>query len=535
MTDEQPHFNLWYEPWLAVERPSGALESLNLEQTLTQAPAIHAVYDPSPLVVTSVHRLLVAVLQAIIAPQEMDDLAAVWRAGKFPAERIAAFGHRYAHRFDVFSEQAPFLQSADLKISPEKGDKVKPVGYLLPEQPSGSAVTHYKHLYDDAQIFCAACAAKGLLAIPPFATSGGAGIKPSINGVPPVYILPGGETLFQSLTASLTIPKYQPEVASSDDLPWWERETPVVVGHKQEVSRVGYLHSLTFPARRVRLHPVVMNAACSRCGKRTSWGVRTMIYEMGESRPKDASFWKDPFAAYRINPEGKKPTPIRPIEGRALWRDFAAFFLPAPDESLSDQEKKTSVTYQRPAILGQLDDLSEMHGVSLLPFGAAIPLRAIGMRTDMKMKIFEWEETGFSVPPRLLRDSRAGGTIRAGLNFVSDLNKRAQSIFAKRFKGNTKSQRYRSLQRDMQRVYWQRLGLAFRQHIAAFNDNADLEVWLKGWTQAALNIALDVFTTTVEALPSDGNTLHQQQDAINTFLAAAYQLRKETLPEQEAD
>lgn len=199
------------------------------------------------------------------------------------------------------------------------------MGYLLPEQTAGTAVTHYNHTYDAEQILCAACCAKGLLTIPAFASSGGAGIKPSINGVPPIYIIPGGETYYRSLISSLVTPNFQPEIADrNNDTPWWRREP--IVGKKAELLRVGYLHSLTFPARRVRLHPEPMNGPCSRCGDTAAWGAAEMVYEMGESRSSDA-FWRDPFAAYRLKEE-KQPLPIRPVQGRAAWREFSGLFLP---------------------------------------------------------------------------------------------------------------------------------------------------------------------------------------------------------------
>jgi len=39
------------------------------------------------------------------------------------------------------------------------------------------------------------------------------------------------------------------------------------------------------------------------------------------------------------------------------------------------------------------------------------------MRTDMKAKIFEWVDSGFQVPGKLLRDQDAGYWITKGLGF----------------------------------------------------------------------------------------------------------------------
>ena len=95
-------------------------------------------------------------------------------------------------------------------------------GSFRVDVPAGTAVTHYRHGSDDECAFCPTCVAACLTGVPAFASSGGAGIKPSINGVPPIYVLPVGKTLFESLLLSLVIPDYQPEVRSRkrDDVTW---------------------------------------------------------------------------------------------------------------------------------------------------------------------------------------------------------------------------------------------------------------------------------------------------------------------------
>lgn len=387
--DVVPSYNLWHEPWIGMERREGGSDRVSIAGALLNAPQYLAIHDPSPLVVVGIQRLLVAILQFVLNPTKKSDLGMLWQAGHFQVEAIRRFGSQYAQRFDLFSEAEPFLQSADLPLRQTKNDGSKTVAYLAQDIPCGTGITHYRHGSEDDQVFCPACAAGGLAAMPAFATSGGAGIKPSINGVPPIYVLPGGHTLFESLASSLLLPAYQPQVAWKDtDLVWWAREPYIKRG--AEVIRVGYLHSLTFAARRIRLHPQRLDAVCTRCGRSFEWGVRTMIFEMGECRPKDAPFWRDPFAAYTIN-EKKAPTPIRPVAGKAIWREFGGLFL----QSNKQVEKKT----MRPSVLAQIAELAadeNGHADNLHYF------RCIGLRTDMKAKVFEWVDAGFDVPGQLL-------------------------------------------------------------------------------------------------------------------------------------
>ncbi len=502
---EPPTFNLWSEPWLTVEwqisakRPLPTLSTLSLQEALSQAHDIHALYEPSPLVVAAVHRLLVAILQDIYQPQHPPDLVAIWQNGRFHLDKLAEFGNRYANRFDLFSEDAPFLQTSDLGLQPAKEDKAKPVAYLLQEQSAGTAVTHYNHAYDDTQTFCASCAAKGILLTPPFASSGGAGIKPSINGVPPIYVFPGGDTLFDSLTASLTTPAFQPIPSQSvQDKAWWQRPLPITIGKSNELRRVGYLHSLLFPARRVRLHPQKLTQPCTCCGAQTAWGVSTMVYEMGESRPKTASFWRDPFAAYRIPKNAQEnPLPIRPVTNRVLWREFDGLFLAdKPDEN-------SGLKGTRPAILDQLEEVWR-DNQSVLPF-KNIPLRAIGLLTDMKMKIFEWDETGFTVPPRLLTDADAAHTIKISIDFAVRSEGTLKSTFNQYFGGGGKSERYAALKKQMSQQYWQALGEAFQQYILQFTLDANSELLFHQWLDTVLKTGRQVFQETVLSLPATGD------------------------------
>jgi CRISPR system Cascade subunit CasA len=493
-----PTFNLWVEPWITVERPDGTRDTLNIPQTITGAHQIRALYDPSPLVTVAIHRLLLAILQEVINPQNRTDLKRVWQAGQFTAEQLQPFAEKYAHRFDLFSPTAPFLQSADLPLQPEKKNDGKPISYLMPEEPAGTGVTHYTHAYDDHQRLCSACVAKGLLMIPAFASSGGAGIKPSVNGVPPIYVIPGGKTLFESLAASLTIPKYQPPDFEPDparyDLPWWKHDP--VIAKKEEIQRAGYLQSLTFPARRTRLHPIpAEQQLCTRCGQITSWHAATMIYEMGESRPKDASWWRDPFAAYRQpKKETDTPLPIRPVEGRAMWREFAGFVLP------NKKDEKGQQAY-RPAILNQLEDVGDF-----LPYGddAPIPLRLVGIRTDMKMKIFEWQESGFAVPPRLLSDLESAKFIEDGLEFAKQCDTTIKSTFRQFFGGGGKTKRFESVTIQMSRRYWQELGLAFHTHLQQYTAAANGQELFEDWLTQVVNKAKEVFEEAVESVPVEG-------------------------------
>jgi len=252
-----------------------------------------------------------------------------------------------------------------------------------------------------------------------------------------------------------------------------------------------------------------------------------MVYEMGESRPKDAPWWRDPFAAYRApKSDGEQPLPIRPVENRALWREFTGLFLPA----IQDEKGHTSY---RPAVLSQLEAIWRQDK-TVLPFGR-FPVRLIGLRTDMKMKIFEWEETGFAIAPRLLADEGVTGRIQDGIDFATDSDGIIKSVFSHCFGGGSKSSRYDTLRREMSRLYWQRLGEAFQAQIAGFGERTDLEDWFHLWLDTVVHMAVTTFQETADMLPNDGPTLRERIEAINECRGKIYGSRKKKFPKPEEE
>ncbi|MGD9100125.1 MAG: type I-E CRISPR-associated protein Cse1/CasA, partial [Anaerolineae bacterium] len=466
---------------------------------------------------------LTAILQDVLRPRHLSDLVELRRAGQFPVEDVRAFGERYAGRFDLFSPDTPFMQSADLPLQPDERDKTKKtVAYLAPEMPTGTGIIHYRHSTQDAQVFCPTCAAGGLVATPAFASSGGAGIKPSINGVPPIYVLPGGRSLFESLASSVLLPKYLPTVASKkDDAAWWKRQP--IVERRHEIHKVGYLHSLTFPARRVRLHPQQTNASCTRCGQFTEWGVRTMVFQMGESRPKDAPFWFDPFAAYRL-PSGKsarskQPTPIRPVLGRATWREFANLFLLQPEAS-----RKTL----RPRVVDQMAELEEEIGLDVYPF------RCVGLRTDMKAKIFEWIDADHGVPQALLDDIEGGMMVGRAIQFATDCAGIISSVFRRVFGGQSqKGERYQRLKLQMRDDYWASLADAFREFVLAIANPNQREDEERRWLDEVVAQAQAAFKRAAEDVGDDAASLRQRVQGTIFCDKLLYSKRKEYIPDEK--
>ena len=69
-----PSFNLWTERWIALEDTRGELRQHGIREALVHTHEYAAIYDPSPLVIVGIHRLLTAILQDALNPQENADL-----------------------------------------------------------------------------------------------------------------------------------------------------------------------------------------------------------------------------------------------------------------------------------------------------------------------------------------------------------------------------------------------------------------------------------------------------------------------------
>lgn len=525
-THDPPQFNLWSAPWITAERVTGGMETVGIEQALLNAADYRALFDPSPLVIVSVHRLLVAILQDIFQPEYEEDLLELWEAAGFPPAKIQQFGDAYAHRFDLFSEDAPFLQSADIPLYPEKKGQGKPIGELVHEQTAGTAVVHYYHVYDGEQILCSTCCAKGLSTIPTFSQPGGRGFSTSVNGIPPIYVIPSGKTYYHSLISCLITPDFQPTADRENDIPWW-RHAPIV-GKKEEVLRVGYLHGLTFPARQVRLYPTRMEKNCTRCGKKTEWGAKEMSYEPGESRPKESPFWRDPFVAYRHN-EGNQPVALRPKQAHAVWREYGSLFLPQTQEG----------SHLRPAFIGQLE-VEEIR--EALPYGKTtpIPFQTFGLRIDQK-KIFEWESSGFLVPPRILSDVDTAVKVTAALDFAFKCDGILKNVYAKHFSGP--SAKYPNAQpikgtaahkNQMTQAYWQTLGDQFQEWILRFTPEADIDAIFEDWLQIVIRAGATAFRNAAQQLNSGASTALICEEAINHCRGSLYSYRNKLYPRQES-
>ena len=529
MTDPPISFNLWTAPWIRVTRRDGSDAELSIGACLAEAHTLAALSDPSPLVVGGTHRLLAAILQAIYAPDDLGELATLLRVGQFDPARLEQFAAQHAERFDLFHPTAPFLQTGDVPLDgwkkPGKGQKhewgePKSIASLFAEVPAATKRTHFHHVTDQGHQLCPACCARGLVTIPAFASSEGAGIRPSINGVPPIYVLPVGDSLFQALTLSLASADYQPTGADPRRaaLACWNG--PTTISRSGQVSAVGYLESLTFPARRVRLYPQYVSGLCTNCGGHTELAVGELLSEMGHWLSEGSGIWEDPFAAFR-KPRGRSksddagPKPVRPEEGKALWREYSGLLLAERDAQL------------RPRLVKQVAKLVER---GALDAAHSLRFRCVGIRTDGKAKFFEWLDEALEAPPSLLTDDEAAYAVDQAIERAGEVERLIGFTFERHFRPrrsladrvDPRVVRFKTLRARLSADYWQQLAPLFRSFIralAAVDARAATE---QAWAEGVLREGRRSFDGAVAQIGTRADALRARvvaQDACRHQLA----------------
>ena len=476
-------YDVLTEGWIPVVRADGAREELGLLDVLRSAHELVAIRDPSPLVEFGLHRLLVAfVLDALAeaeqAPQDEIDLKDLLRAGRFDATVLEEYARRCGDVFDLFHPERPFLQT----VAASGGEK--PLAAIYPAVPSGTNVDHWHHAVEDAMGTSPAGAARLLATMAPFMTAGGAGLSPSINGSPAVYALPVGRNLFETIVLNLPL---RQAGTGTGKVVWRDVRVP---GGERAQATMG--EALTWRARRVRLVP-------PKDG--TQGEVARMLFQPGDSTRLT---WTDPNLAYKYEGEGQ--TPVRMRTGRPLWRDAGPLAL-LNRSVYKAQEGK--VEYRRPDVVE--DAFAAVQG--------PLRIRVYGMRTDLKMKVFEWSVADLVVPSEVGRSARVGAQVQRWLDCAElagrSVRNALRNLYPREGAGN-KAALGRTIE-VAERGYWLVLEPEFdaliRRAAGLAEDDVDdpekTSAVMAPWKAAIRREAVAAFESAADDYDADGDALER--------------------------
>ena len=508
-------FDLIEEPWIPVTRENGVAEELGLREVLLTAGKIREIRDPLPIVELGLYRLLIALVMDIFELTSENRLGELLNSGGFAANRIEAYFDKHRDRFDLFDERRPFLQTPGMA---EKD--ARPLAGLVPSTPSGTAAAHFHHGHETEFAVSPPAAARLLTTIAPFMTAGGAGLSPSINGAPPWYVLVGRSNLFEILCLNCYA---GPLNETGMQGPAWRGDCREEAGRRKGATR---LEALTWQPRRIRLIPDGPGR-CSLTGRESAVIVREMKFAPGAA----CDFaWSDPNVAYRITSE--KRTPIRPQEGKQLWRDTGPLALLHHADIGSQEGKK--IQFERPAVVSQFARLSRtaLRDRDRKGNARTLSLQVYGMRTDMKMKVFEWQRETLHLPVPLLWNSRyqriAQDAIEQAEAASSRLGMAIKHAYPRDGQGNKSA--FASLIARAQRGYWERLRPEYNRLL---EDLSELPV--EGaeeaqrlpqieWEQAVRRIGRKVLDEAIDDLDTDAAALQRSVNARRFFQNALNKL-----------
>ena len=480
-------FNLIDEGFIPCVMEDGTRRDLGIRETLEQAHHILEIRDDSPLVTIALHRLLLAILHRNFGPSSYDKWKAIWQASSFDADRLSAYFNKWRGRFDLFDKAHPFYQTAQFATKKQSGSN-----RLAVQLAQGNNATLFDHTHEaDPPDFTENEAARFLITEQAFAIGGGksetgyATSGPLIGGA---TVFPVASTLFHTLMLNLVrYTQEQPVPSGKDDVPCWERETPVGGG----ATPAGYLDYLTWQSRRIRL----------LAGSDDATTVRFLSYSQGRALSPSYDL-HDPHMAFRRDPK-KGDLALRLSETRDLWRDAGTLLRWFDTESA------------RPAAV-----VRWLHDLSLdvtLSQDFVFDCMVVGLCTD-KAKVHFWRLERLPFPLRVLADEQLFENVpftlqlaeTAAGNLKGATKTLVSAILApdgRKPDGKRVGQMVDQLAPD--RPYWSRLELPFREllrELPGDYDQAQLAVARWGWNTVR-STALGAFEETAEQLDHSARVL----------------------------
>ena len=507
-------FNLVHEPWIPLIRSeNGQLEEVGLREALISAHHFRAVQDPLLTAEFGLYRLLTVLVLDIFQLEDTEMLGELLEAGEFSAAKIDAYFTQWNDRFDLFSGTHPFLQTAGMEAEANK-----PLAGLLSPIPSGTNAAHFHHAQEGAFEVCPAAAARLLTTLAPFMTAGGAGLAPTLNGAPPWYALILGKTLFGTLCRNAFVLDRQRLALGK---PAWRNDEPL--NSSERCIKADLLEGWTWRPRRIQLVPTQMPpgapGCCTMTNRETSVLVRCMKFAAGASCDFTLGGWSDPQVPYKIDNNG--PKVMRPQEGRQVWRDTGPLAL------LSKKTYKSgdvTVQFARPQVIEQWTQMMQIYDQE-----KTLKLALYGMRTDLKMKVFEWYRETLILPAELVMNGTFAARIQAEMERAGSiayaLKRAVQKTYMREGKGNAKA--FDELIAYAHRQFWNDVHPAWETLLreSAPLTPADEKAWRqsqKKWWSNLRDKGEAALRSAIGSLDTDAGALKRQVEAEQSFQTALY-------------
>ncbi len=289
---ETRFFNLLDERWIPILRKNGRADRVGIREALREAGTIRQIAASNPMDNLAILRFLLAVLYwCKNKPPTLEEKAQLVSAVGFSSVWVEKLQDN-SEFFNLLGNGKRFYQNEAYKHHPP----AHTINYLIQEVPSGTNKTHFRHSLDLVDGLCPACCAMGLVRLPVFSTSGGKGMSAStgksygINAKPPLYFVPIGNSLLETLLLSWR--EYDGELGT----PAWESS----IERLPQDGKVSLLTGLTWLPRTVWLaDPQEPARPCISCG-RSDQLIRKCVFDGKGSSRTDNRIWRDPHVIYAV-------------------------------------------------------------------------------------------------------------------------------------------------------------------------------------------------------------------------------------------
>lgn len=338
MSQQSPHYDLRFEPWIPVERLDGTADIVSIRDALAGAHQIRRLSGEIPGEGLALLRLLLAFVYCINyefeasgEKQKKERWEELRSRGCFGSDQIDEYLADYPHEFDLFDEEHPFYQIPGLAYMGEKEfdpvselmlDVPKPEKFLfsmrspahLDSLPFGLAARYLvvAQAYNTAGIKSPVVGNSSAKSGKAYAPKGalGTGWCGALGGI---YL--EGQNLFETLLLNFVLFLSNVSVIVSDDYAPWEREVPSADTCQREPT--GPVDLLTWQSRRIRLIPSE-DGSCVR-GVIISYG--DVLIPANKQRFEMMTGWRESKQQQKKLGTATVPLmPVAPDTARALWR-----------------------------------------------------------------------------------------------------------------------------------------------------------------------------------------------------------------------
>ena len=336
------NFDVRTDPWIPVRNLSGEKQVIGLNTLFREAQNLEGFDELDVMEEYSLYRFLSLFLMAAYKPEIWDDKYEILEQKHFDQKILQEYIQHCVDdgiSFDLFDAKHPFLQASENPVYDDMNTGIKSVACLDNTKASGNNPIHFDHNLEADVSFTPAQALRGLLAAQIFCTAMSGGYPSNVNGAPPLFFLPKGETLFETLVLAM---------ATADERtmgePLWESKQEIIP--REEITSTSLLYGMFFPSRRLRLIE--------------QKGMVSQVYYQPGLHFTGFAGWTDPHVAYRVKKKDGTIFSIKPAIERELWRHIG------PIEEQFDQ--------CAPQVIRDFNNIQEQRGKSDMPimaFGVA--------------------------------------------------------------------------------------------------------------------------------------------------------------------